>query len=503
VQYKKKVYSVLKVGARVVLQRLELYGFKSFASKCMLEFGPGITAVVGPNGSGKSNVADAFRWVLGEQRIRLLRGETMEDMIFAGSDKRRSLGYAEVILVLDNTTGVFPVGYTEIEVSRRLYRSGESEFRINNVQCRLRDIQELFMDTGVGKDNYSLISQGQVENLLLMRPEERRTLLEEVAGILKYRHRKREVLRKLEEVQKNQLRLCDLLAELSKQLPQLKNEAEKEKLYRQYKKELEACQISLAIYELERLRGVKKSQEEKLKEKQAAFHMMKSDFEETMEKIKEQKNMLNVLTERLEKETEALSFLHARIGRLEESITHQEKRSKSINIDINKKQSQLVFFFEKLKEAEQEEGDTEIYFRQTQENLLQTRQELELAEGTLLHFRALIKKGERELETDKDEALEIIRRQTELKNSVFIAQTQRDSSSLVCTKACSSNSQIVRFISSCSHCRATIISCDLFASLVIISHCPSNCTILNSACLASSDASSIRLSLHDNSRLIS
>lgn len=185
----------------VFLKRLEIQGFKSFADKVALEMKPGIIVVVGPNGSGKSNIADAIRWVLGEQSAKSLRGGKMEDIIFAGSDKRRSLGMAEVSLTIDNTSGSFPLEFNEITVTRRLYRSGESDFLINKVPCRLKDIHELFMDTGVGREGISIIGQGKIDEILAMKPEERRGVLEEAAGIVKYRHRKKEAVRKLDDTE--------------------------------------------------------------------------------------------------------------------------------------------------------------------------------------------------------------------------------------------------------------------------------------------------------------
>jgi len=174
------------------LKRIELIGFKSFADRTELEFGRGITAVVGPNGCGKSNISDGIRWVLGEQSAKTLRGGKMEDIIFAGSDTRKPVGYSEVSLTLDNSDGTLPLDFTEVTVTRRLNRSGESEYYINRQPCRLKDITELFMDTGVGKEAYSIIGQGQVEQILSTRAEDRRGIFEEASGIVKYKTRKKE-----------------------------------------------------------------------------------------------------------------------------------------------------------------------------------------------------------------------------------------------------------------------------------------------------------------------
>ena len=181
------------------LKRLEMYGFKSFAEKTVLDFMPGITTVIGPNGSGKSNISDCIRWVLGEQSLKNIRGTKSEDVIFSGTQNRKSLGFAEASLVIDNQDGSLPIEYNEVTVSRRLYRSGESGYFINKVPCRLKDIQELFMDTGIGKDGYSIIGQGRVDQILSNKSEDRRHIFEEAAGIVKYRTRKEESEKKLEQ----------------------------------------------------------------------------------------------------------------------------------------------------------------------------------------------------------------------------------------------------------------------------------------------------------------
>jgi len=234
----------------VYLKRLELHGFKSFADKTILEFQPGVTLVVGPNGSGKSNITDAIRWVLGEQSAKSLRGGKMEDVIFAGSEKRKSLGMAEVSLTIDNSSGTFPLDFNEITVTRRLYRSGESDYLINKVPCRLKDVHELFMDTGVGKEGFSMIGQGRVEEILMARPEERRAILEDAAGIIKYRYRKKEAAKKLDETQQHLLRIEDLLLELRSQEAPLAQQAEEARQYQIFKKELDQLEMGMITGEI-------------------------------------------------------------------------------------------------------------------------------------------------------------------------------------------------------------------------------------------------------------
>ncbi|RYD02783.1 hypothetical protein N752_23670 [Desulforamulus aquiferis] len=204
---------------------MDIQGFKSFGDRLSLELNPGLTVVVGPNGSGKSNISDAISWCLGEQRPTTLRGSRMEDIIFAGSDKRKPVGLAEVSLVLDNTSQIFSLPFNEVSISRRLYRSGESEYFINKTPCRLKDIQALFMDTGLGRGAYSIIGQGKVDEILNSRPEERRSVIEEAAGIVKYRHRKEEAARKLSSAQQDLDRISDLIDELAARIEPLELEA--------------------------------------------------------------------------------------------------------------------------------------------------------------------------------------------------------------------------------------------------------------------------------------
>ncbi|MDM5295486.1 chromosome segregation protein SMC [Peribacillus simplex] len=235
------------------LKRLDVVGFKSFAEKISIDFVPGVTAVVGPNGSGKSNVTDAVRWVLGEQSAKSLRGAKMEDIIFSGSDTRKALNFAEVSLTLDNETNSLPIDFHEVSVTRRVYRSGESEFFINNQGCRLKDIIDLFMDSGLGREAFSIISQGKVEEILSSKAEERRVIFEEAAGVLKYKTRKRKAESKLTETQDNLNRVHDILHELEGQVEPLKIQSSLAKEFLEKKEELEQIEVALTVFEIEEL----------------------------------------------------------------------------------------------------------------------------------------------------------------------------------------------------------------------------------------------------------
>ncbi|CAG7623274.1 Chromosome partition protein Smc [Paenibacillus allorhizosphaerae] len=235
------------------MKRIELSGFKSFADKTELEFVQGITAVVGPNGSGKSNISDGIRWVLGEQSARSLRGGKMEDIIFAGSDARKAVNYGEVSLTLDNASQSLPLDYAEVTVTRRVHRSGESEYMINRQTCRLKDITELFMDTGIGKEAYSIIGQGRIEEILSTKSEERRGIFEEASGIVKYKSRKKETEKKLQETEQNLLRIHDLVSELEDSLEPLRNQSEKAIRFKELKEQLKSSEIAMYVYQIEQI----------------------------------------------------------------------------------------------------------------------------------------------------------------------------------------------------------------------------------------------------------
>ena len=223
------------------LKSIELQGFKSFADKITLNFNKGITAVVGPNGSGKSNISDAVRWVLGEQSVKSLRGSKMEDVIFAGTQHRKPVGFAQVSLLIDNSDRALPIDFTEVTITRRVYRSGESEYFINKTPCRLKDINELFLNTGVGKEGYSVIGQGRIDEILSTRPEDRRAVFEEAAGIMKYKVRKKEAERKLESTRQNLLRIEDIILELESQLDYCKQAGSQKFLEPSSGKEIEVA----------------------------------------------------------------------------------------------------------------------------------------------------------------------------------------------------------------------------------------------------------------------
>ena len=313
------------------LKSIEIHGFKSFANKILFEFHNGITGIVGPNGSGKSNVADAVRWVLGEQRIKQLRGASMQDVIFSGTELRKPLGYAYVAITLDNSDHQLSIDYDEVTVARRLYRSGESEYLINGTPCRLKDVNELFYDTGIGKEGYSIIGQGQIDKVLSGRPEERRELFDEAAGIVKFKRRKEASVKKLEAEQQNLLRVTDILSELEKQVEPLEKQAEKARVYLKYKEELKALDVNVFLMESEKTRAQLKDTDEK-------YGIAVGDLKETSQKyegIKEEYDRIAAKIEELEKSMEEdrakLTDTSVMRGKLEGEIAVLQEKIRSIH----------------------------------------------------------------------------------------------------------------------------------------------------------------------------
>ncbi len=285
------------------LKRIEIYGFKSFAQATELEISPGITAVVGPNGSGKSNIVDAIRWVLGEQSTKALRGMKMEDVIFAGSQTRKPLNYCEVSLTLDNQDQTLPLDFIEVTITRRLYRSGESQYFINRQPCRLKDITDLLMDTGLGKEAYSIIGQGRIDEILSNKPEDRRGIFEETAGIVRYRVRRREAEKHLAETEQNLQRIGDVLHELDHQLAPLKRQAEVARQYKQYREQLERLEISLYLSQIQQAHDEWQAAHQ-------AMQVVEQTREEKRRQMATEESKLASLRQQLEQVEAAIEQLH-------------------------------------------------------------------------------------------------------------------------------------------------------------------------------------------------
>ena len=316
---------------RVYLKALEIQGFKSFPDKTVLNFGEDITAIVGPNGSGKSNISDAIRWVMGEQNSRQLRGAKMEDVIFGGTEKRSQMGFAQVTLVIDNTEHIFDRDEAEVAVTRRYYRSGESEYYINKQSVRLKDVNELFMDTGMGREGYSIIGQGKIDEILSVKSGDRREIFEEAAGISKFRHRKEESERKLQRTEENLVRINDKIAELELQVEPLRQQAATAKKYLVLRDELRVLEISVWLENLQNLKTAALKLEsdytaalEDKERAQAALDAVYAESERCADAVREN----DVEAERLRGEVSALDGAVAEqesaIAVLQTDVSHHE-----------------------------------------------------------------------------------------------------------------------------------------------------------------------------------
>ena len=368
------------------LKRLELQGFKSFADKTVLEFMPGITAVIGPNGSGKSNISDSIRWVLGEQSMKSLRGTKSLDIIFAGTQNRKSLGFAEASLVFDNTDGALPIEYTEVTVTRKIYRSGETGYYINKVPCRLKDVLELFMDTGIGKDGYSIIGQGKIDEILSNKSEDRRHIFEEAAGIVKFRTRKAESEKKLEHTKLNLLRINDILAEIEANIEPLKAQSEKAKKYLSLREELKSIEIGLFLYNIEKY---KTSLEEIVKDEEI-YTTQCGEEEEKLEKVKQLKEALKEEVDRITNQIEEMS----NIG------FESQKEIEMLNSDINVANTRINNNEENKQRYEKEIEELEIRKKELEDEIKQKEEKRD-------NLKQNREKYEKELE-EKEKALEEI-----------------------------------------------------------------------------------------------
>ena len=349
------------------LKSIEVQGFKSFANKIHFQFHNGITGIVGPNGSGKSNVADAVRWVLGEQRVRQLRGASMQDVIFSGTENRKPLSYAYVAITLDNSDHQLAISFDEVTVARRLYRSGESEYLINGAPCRLKDVNELFYDTGIGKEGYSIIGQGQIDRILSGKPEEKRELFDEAAGIVKFKRRKAAAQTKLENEKQNLLRVNDILSELERQTGPLERQAEVARTYLRKKEDLKKLDVNVFLLENGRLREQLKSVEEKHRIASEDLEDTGNKYENIKEEYRQIQDEIENLDEIIEQARSSVTDAGLMRGRLEGEMnvlkeqinsargteTHLTNRRNTLQAEIDDKEKDKA---ELLKEKDEADG---------------------------------------------------------------------------------------------------------------------------------------------------
>ncbi len=405
------------------LKSIEMNGFKSFAHKIKFDFHNGITGIVGPNGSGKSNVSDAVRWVLGEQSAKQLRGASMQDVIFSGTENRKPQSYAYVAITMDNSDHLLPVDYEEVTVARRVYRSGESEYLLNGTPCRLRDVNELFYDTGIGKEGYSIIGQGQIEKILSGKPEDRRELFDEAVGIVKFKKRKNAACKKLQEERDNLVRVNDILSELERQVGPLERQSETAKEYLKKKEELKKLDVNMFLLDMERLNielekiaSAAKIAEDNRTEALKEQNKVKEKYASLEESIKECEEEINHIRDKQTSETEIKGQLKTQIGILEEQIRSAKSLAENVDERRNEIKADLASRVEeKAKyDAEKAELDKHLdevmkrydsvrtYYDNLQNDIKAANEGIEKNKNeiiTILDNRANIKSKEQRLQT--------------------------------------------------------------------------------------------------------
>lgn len=408
------------------LKSLEIRGFKSFADKTELQFKKGITAVVGPNGSGKSNITDAVRWVLGEQSVKNLRGGKMEDVIFAGTQYRKPVGLAQVSLVLDNSDSGLPLEYSDVNISRRLYRSGESEYYINSTQCRLKDVQELFMDTGIGKEGYSIIGQGKIDAILSGKPEDRRNLLEEAAGIVKYKTRKEEAQKKLESCENNLIRINDILNTYEERLEPLRIESEKAKAFLNISEKLRIKEINILINNIDKIQS-------KISELQSDESKLAAEVDNLYREDDNTKVKLKLLNDKLEdhnmlveKEKQKYYDKKTELQNIESNVTLLEEKIKNINSFFEKSKINMEKALSKIKELNKNKSDSENNLKITEAEQYSLNEAIEDMEANLRGLSEKLYEDENVIKSSKEAQLEYLKNSSDIKNEINILKNKKE-----------------------------------------------------------------------------
>ncbi|RJE49208.1 MULTISPECIES: chromosome segregation protein SMC [unclassified Dehalobacter] len=404
------------MDAELFLKSIHIQGFKSFADKIKIDLQPGMSVIIGPNGSGKSNVADAVRWVLGEQSAKSLRGSKMEDVIFSGSSSRRPVGMAEVSLLFDNSSGLFPLDYEEVVITRRVYRDGEGQYFINRTPCRLKDIQELFLDTGSGKEGFSIIGQGRIEEILNLKSDERRLLIEEVAGISKFRLRKREALRKLEDTRQNVDRLRDIIAEVEARIEPLAEQAETAKTSKELTSGLEKLEINLIVNELSDIHS-------KLTNAQTSEETLRQEFTALTTRVNEEENLsvrgryeLNQLEQHVQDLQGEIYALENKMNEAEHELSLLSERSGYIQEQFGRLQKELASAQETLAASVEKKENFTAKQTLLQEILQNAARDLREKEKQLEELRKL--SGEARLEELKTEIFEELSNKSKLASEI-------------------------------------------------------------------------------------
>ena len=400
------------------LKRIEVQGFKSFANKITFQFHNGITGIVGPNGSGKSNVADAVRWVLGEQRIKQLRGASMQDVIFSGTESRKPLSYAYVAITLDNSDHQLSIDYDEVTVARRLYRSGESEYLINGAACRLKDVNELFYDTGIGKEGYSIIGQGQIDKILSGKPEEKRELFDEAAGIVKFKRRKAAAQKKLEDEKQNLVRVSDILSELEKQVEPLSKQSEKAKVYLKKKEELKALDVNMFLLENNRIKEQLEKVEESLGVAQEELEASNTAYEGIKEDYDRIQGRIESLEEEIEAARNSLTDTSVLRGKLEGEIKVLQEQihfAKTNDAHLRSRRSQVEI---SLSEKEEEREEIRRLKQTIDEAALKAGKQKEEAASRLTEIQSRIEELNTHIEGGKNTIIHALNERANIKSQM-------------------------------------------------------------------------------------
>ena len=405
------------------LKELELQGFKSFPEKVKLDFNKGITAVVGPNGSGKSNISDSVRWVLGEQKAKSLRGGKMEDVIFAGTANRRPVGFAEVSMTLDNTDKKINMDYSEIKVTRRVYRSGESSYLINGSECRLKDIYELFMDTGIGRDGYSIIGQGKIDEILSNKSEDRRLLFEEAAGIVKYKNRRNEAENKLEKEKQNLVRINDIISEIESKIEPLEKQAEKAKKYLELYADMKDADIKLF-----KING-KKLEEDILKTKDDLDNIKQKTclHEENLDAVKIETENIKSTVEQLSLEMEEINRTIAELsGEIEKNegiCALTAEQIKNLKDTVSELGEEKVKKEEHISENEAEIAVCEKNAADMLNSVNELKAELDEKETVLKEMVESQSRREEKIDSLKADMIENIKKTADIKSTLERTET--------------------------------------------------------------------------------
>lgn len=416
------------------LKEIEIQGFKSFADKTKVVFDQGVTAVVGPNGSGKSNITESLRWALGESSVKSLRGGKMPDVIFAGTESRKPLNYASVVVTLDNHDGFIKDAGQEIRVERHIYRSGDSEYKIDGKKVRLRDIHDLFLDTGLGRDSFSIISQGKVEEIFNSKPEERRAIFEEAAGVLKYKTRRKETESKLQQTQDNLDRLEDIIYELDNQIKPLEKQAENARKFLDLEGQRKAIYLDVLVAQIKENKAELESTEEELAQVQEllmSYYQKREKLEEENQTLKKQRQDLQA---EMAKDQGSLMDLTSLISDLERKLALSKLESEQVALNQQEAQARLATLEDKRSSLSQEKSDKESSLALLEENLVQNNQKLNRLEAELLAFsddpdqmiELLRERFVALLQEEADVSNQLTRIENELENSHQLSQKQAD-----------------------------------------------------------------------------